>query len=758
MAPPASAAAPRTNNRGRWPRSSDRYEMEPLTVPATSPTVLLTLATTGEKPKASRVGKVMSEPEPTMVLMVPATRPAPTMASASSTDMERVYRSGRGALNTVRRPEGPVRDSGSEAVTDHHPVAVSRPGRCGGSSWVNPLASSQTAHEQITQVQGLSALSLDALTSVAYGPEAILVVLAVAGVGALHLILPITVAIVVLLTILVLSYRQVIDAYPSGGGAYAVARANLGHDASHVAAASLVVDYTLTVAVSIAAGVGQLTSAFPGLTSSTVPLCLGVLAFVTVLNLRGLGDTARAFLLPTMIFIVGILGIIAVGLVHPLALHAPQLGRPTTATRGLETVGVLLVLRGFAAGCSALTGVEAIANGVPLFREPRQVRAKRTEALLGLTLGAMLLGLAILALRFHIQPRSGQTVLSQIMGEAVGRHFAYYLVSLAVTAALALAANTSFGGLPVLASLLARDHYLPHIFTVRGDRQNYNHGIVVLALFSAVLLVAVNGATQRLIPMFAIGVFTGFTLSQVGLVVHWHRTRPPRWRQRAVINGVGALATAASTIIFLVSKFTSGGWVVVVAVVVFVTLFRHIHRYYARVADILGFSTVPPKPSTSAQTFVIVPVTTVSSLTARALSEAMSIGREVLAVTVAFADDDEQAEALSRQWDEWQPGVPLRVLRTEYASVVKPIVALIDEERATRDDQIVVLIPVVVPTHVRYRLLHNHMEVVLSAALRTRTDVIVARVPVSLNAEAPSDETPSTSPRRPEGEDTGLSQ
>ncbi len=475
-----------------------------------------------------------------------------------------------------------------------------RPGRGGTASSVwrllvgRPLPSSHMAHEEITQVQGLSALSLDALTSVAYGPEAILVVLAVAGAGSLHLILPITGAIVVLLAILVVSYRQVIDAYPSGGGAYAVSRSNLGTNASHVAAASLVVDYTLTVSVSIAAGVGQLTSAFPGLAPATVPLCLAALALITVLNLRGLGDSARAFLLPTLLFIVGLLAIIAVGLVHPLALHAPQLGHRSVATSGLEAVGVLLVLKAFAAGCSALTGVEAIANGVPLFREPRQTRAKHTEALLGLILGAMLLGLATLSVRFHIEPRSGQTALSQIMGEAVGRHAAYYVVSLAITAALALAANTSFGGLPLLASLLARDHYLPHFFLVRGDRQMYSNGIVVLALFSGGLLVAVGGNTQRLIPLFAIGVFTGFTLSQTGLVVHWWRTRPSRWRRRAVINGVGALATGVSTAVFLLTKFTSGGWVVLVAVVVFVTLFRRVHRYYARVAELLGFGTLPP--------------------------------------------------------------------------------------------------------------------------------------------------------------------
>src|SRR5580658_4782769 len=343
-----------------------------------------------------------------------------------------------------------------------------------------PLRARDISREQITPVEGLSALSLDALTSVAYGPEAIIVVLGVAGAGALHLVLPVTLAIVVLLAILVFSYRQVIDAYPGGGGAYAVSRSNLGRGASLVAGASLIVDYTLTVTVSVAAGVGALTSAFPSLSSGTVPLCLGILAVITLLNLRGLGETARAFLLPTMLFIVGLLAIIAVGLIHPLAVHAPLPGRSLLATHGLQTVGLLLVLKAFSAGCSALTGVEAIANGVPLFKQPRAVRAKRTELLLGLILGTMLIGLAVLAARWHIGPRSGQTVLSQIMAMAVGRGWAYYLVSITITIALALAANTSFGGLPILASLLARDNYLPHLFGVRGDRQVFANGIWVL--------------------------------------------------------------------------------------------------------------------------------------------------------------------------------------------------------------------------------------------------------------------------------------
>src|SRR5580693_7119168 len=256
--------------------------------------------------------------------------------------------------------------------------------------------------DRITPVEGLSALSLDALTSVAYGPEAIILVLAVAGAGALHLVLPITIAIVGLLAILVVSYRQVIDAYPGGGGAYAVSRANLGTNVSLVAAAALVVDYTLTVAVSIAAGVASLQSAYPSLNSATIPLCLGILLLITLLNLRGLGETARAFLLPTMVFIVGLLAVIAVGLIHPLGVNETQLGQSQLPTTGLKAVTILLVLKAFSAGCSALTGVEAIANGVPLFREPSAVRAKRTEMLLGLILGAMLLGLAVLAKKWHI--------------------------------------------------------------------------------------------------------------------------------------------------------------------------------------------------------------------------------------------------------------------------------------------------------------------------------------------------------------------
>jgi amino acid transporter len=609
-----------------------------------------------------------------------------------------------------------------------------------------PRSARGTGKEKITPVEGLSALSLDALTSVAYGPEAIILVLAVAGAGALHLILPITIAIVALLAILVFSYRQVIDAYPMGGGAYAVSRANFGAHTSLVAAASLVVDYTLTVAVSIAAGVAGLQSAFPSLDGATVPLCLGILVFIALLNLRGLGETARAFLLPTMVFIVGLLAIIAIGLIHPLGLNQAQPGTSELPTTGLKAVTILLVLKAFSAGCSALTGVEAIANGVPLFREPRTVRAKRTEMLLGLILGAMLLGLAVLAKRWHIGPRSGQTVLSQIMAMAVGRGWAYYIVTITITIVLALAANTSFGGLPVLASLVARDNYLPHLFTIRGDRQTFANGIVVLAVLAGALLVAVDGNTNTLIPLFAIGVFIGFTLSQAGLVVHWRKTRPPHWRRRATINGIGACITAIATIVFLISKFTEGAWVVVIAIPAFIFLFLRIHAYYERARKELHIDETPMHPEPK-HTLVIVPVNRVSRLTEHALCEAESLGQEVVAVTVVLRGGDDASrdgDRLRRHWRRWDPGVPLEVLHTDYASVVQPIVAYIDKVRTEHPEyQIVVLIPVIRPDKWRYRILHNQLDLVLSSALRNRDDIVVARVSVPLETEAPAPADPS---------------
>lgn len=371
---------------------------------------------------------------------------------------------------------------------------------------------------------------------------------------------------------------------------------------------------------------------------------------------------------------------------------------------------------------------------MPLFRQPRQARAKRTELLLGVILGLMLLGLAVLARRWHVAPRPGQTVLSQIMVTAAGRHWAYFVVTLAVTIVLALAANTSFGGLPVLASLLARDNYLPHVFALRDDRQVLAPGIVALGAMSALLLIASRGRTLTLIPLYAIGVFTGFTLSQAGLVVHWSRSRAQRWRQRAAINSTGAVVTGAATLVFLVTKFTEGAWVVVLAIPGFIVLFTRVKAYYQRAAEVLGLGMIPGPPQ-AGQTVVIVPVAGVSRLTQRAISEAVSISREVIAVTVvadSSGPGSRRARLLREQWARWDPGVPLRVLHTEYASVARPVVAFIDDLRESERKQVIVLIPVVIPDRLRYRLLHNHLDLILSTELRGRDDVIVARVPLRL--------------------------
>src|SRR5499427_7512551 len=492
------------------------------------------------------------------------------------------------------------------------------------------------AHK-LTTLGGIAALSLDALSSVAYGPEAIVLALVAAGAAAVREVVPVSVAIVILLLVLVLSYRQVIAVYPDGGGAYAVAKKNLGPRTSLLAAASLVVDYVLTVAVSLAAGAASLGSVFPSLSHNLLAVSLIGLAVLTVLNLIGIAESAKVLMLPTIVFVIAIAATIGVGLArdHPVKTIGQDLG-PIHAT---EALGIVVLLKAFAAGCSALTGVEAIANGVPQFREPRVKRAKRTEALLGTILGVMLLGLAVLADRWHIGPRSGQTVLSQIMAMAVGRNWAYYVMSLTITLVLALAANTSFGGLPVLASLLAKDHYLPHLFSLRDDRQVFAPGIWTLSLASAVLLIAVRGNVLTLIPLFAIGVFTGFTLSQSGLVVHWRRNRPPRWEFKAAVNGLGAAATAVATAVFILTKFTEGAWVVVIAVPAFIFLFTRIHRYYRRVGLALGLGEIPGRPEVR-PIMVVVLVAGVSRLAQYAVGEALSISEHVIAVTVVLEDAD----------------------------------------------------------------------------------------------------------------------
>jgi amino acid transporter len=590
--------------------------------------------------------------------------------------------------------------------------------------------------QRLTAVQGLAALSLDALSSVAYGPEAILIVLVAAGAAGLRYSLPVTGAIIVLLTALVVSYRQVIEAFPNGGGAYAVSKAHLGTQASLVAAASLIVDYVLNAAVGVSAGIEALTSAFPGLYGASVWLCLGTLAIITGLNLWGVSESAKVFTVPTVAFIAAMVAVILGGLfrAHPAVVLDTHFGAST------EAVGILLVLRAFASGCSALTGVEAIANAVPEFRKPRARRAQHTEVWLGILLGGMLIGLGILIKKFHVVPHSSITVLAQLTEASLGHNFIFYAIQLITMVLLALAANTSFGGLPVLAALLARDNFLPHMFGLRADRQVHRYGVVVLAVLAGALLAASNGNTQALVPLFAVGVFIGFTLSQFGMVRHWRTQRSRGWMSRAVINGVGAVLTAATTIIELVSKFTAGAWLIVLVIPSLVLLFTRVHRTYDRIGALLGIGQTPDPPAKH-ESLVVVPVASLSRLTAAGISTALSIGDEVIAVTVCFTDPEDEAADVSfrDRWENWHPNVPLITLRSTHRSIAKPIVKyLCDIEAKDKYHKLVVLIPEVQPRRFWDYLFFNQRGVILDRAIRRGTaSVVLCRLRYRLEQLAP---------------------
>lgn len=589
--------------------------------------------------------------------------------------------------------------------------------------WTTEDEQASEERHRLTVLQGLSALSLDALSSVAYGPEAIVLVLAAAGAGALGKALPVTIVITALLAVLVFAYRQVIAAHPEGGGAYAVSAQELGQRWSWLAAASLIVDYVLNVGVSVAAGIAALTSTFPVLHSKTLLLCLVVVAGLTAVNLRGVVESARLLIVPTVVFIVAVLGMIALDLVrsHPKTVTG---GAPLVSITG--TVGVWLLLRAFSAGCSALTGVEAIANAVPQFRQPRVRRAQRTEALLGMLLGLMLLGIAHAIGRFHLQPRGGVTVLDQLSAAAYGRGAVYYVFGIVTTIVLTLAANTSFGGLPVLLSLLARDNLLPHAFGLRGERPVFRYGVGLLGIAGAALLIAVDGDTQRLVPLFAIGVFIGFTLSQVGLARRAIRLRTRRWQFVAAADGVGALLTASAAVVFLATKFLAGAWVVVLTVPALMSLFGTVHRYYERVGQALGLGQIPPWPEADPG-LVIVPIGGVNHLTQQALSAALAMGHSVVAVSVQHSQT--QAEKLHREWEHWGCGVELVILHSPSHALIDPLVEFVLAEASDPRLRVSVLVPQIEPRRRRYQVLQNQRGRLLAAALRRRTDVVVATLP-----------------------------
>ena len=594
-----------------------------------------------------------------------------------------------------------------------------------------PVPTSEQAHERLSNPAAIGAFGLDALSSVAYGPDEILYVLLLAGSAGLALDIPIAMAIAALLAIVAFSYRQTIHAYPQGGGSFTVASENLGRTAGLVAAAALMVDYLTTVAVSVTAGVAAIVAFFPRLDDVRVTVDVVAIVVLMLVNLRGVREAGAAFILPTYVFIGSIAALLVVGGVRELTGHAPAALHPTPAAT--EALSAFIVLRAFAGGCTAMTGVEAIANGVPAFRPPESRNAARTLTLLALLLGALFLGVAILGHRIGAVPTDQTNVLAQI-GQAVAPNTPlYYLVQVSAATILLLAANTSFNGFPRLAAVMARDDYFPHQFSHRGLRLAYSNGIVAIGVLAILLVVAFGGSTHALIPLFAVGVFLCFTLSQAGMVVHWLRLRGPNWRPKLVINAVGALTTGVVTVIVAGTKFAGGAWIVLVLIPMLVAGFWFIHRHYLLARQQLASPPPPHRPEIRQR--VVLPVRELNRVAAAALEYALSItdAERITAVHVADEEDEDgSADDLRRRWSTWAPDVELRIVPSPYREVIAPLLDVIRQCQEECEGPVTVMIPEVLPHTWYEEPLHNHLAIALKLALLYQPGTVVTSVPVRL--------------------------
>ncbi|MHB1861541.1 MAG: APC family permease [Gemmatimonadaceae bacterium] len=605
-----------------------------------------------------------------------------------------------------------------------------------------PLSSDRLEHERLNKKTALAVLSSDAISSVAYATEQILIVLAVLGTMALRYVLPISAVIVGLLMLVALSYRQTIFAYPNGGGSYTVAKDNLGVGPGLVAAAALLTDYILTVAVSISSGVAAITSAYPALAPWTVTLCVLAIALLAVVNLRGVRESGAAFSVPTYIFIVSMLALLGVGMVRLAYGHTPapavgpvrvdivSQGRGAALGGGFAGFAlVFLLLRAFAEGCVAMTGTEAISNGVTAFRNPASKNAATTLGWMAAILGVFFIGTSYLAHRYGVMPSANETVLSQLGRHVFGGGWAYYMLQYSTFAVLVLAANTAFADFPRLSSLLAEDRYMPHQLAARGDRLAFSNGIVALSLVAIVLVWLFHGDTSALIPLYAIGVFLCFTLSQAGMVKHWFKVRSKGWGWRATLNGLGALATALVFVVQIATKFVHGAWIVVLIIPLIIWMLVAIHRHYVRFAEEIRYT--GQAPLMFMHHTVVVPVSSITKATAGALVYATTISEDVRAVTVGV--DPAGTEALRAQWDAWDIDVPLVVLESPYRSVIRPIVDYVKGLEARDEaDLVTVIVPEIVPHHWWEHLLHNKTALYIRTALMFRPKVVVTSVPYLL--------------------------
>ncbi|MCY0876262.1 MAG: APC family permease [Firmicutes bacterium] len=594
-----------------------------------------------------------------------------------------------------------------------------------------PKKSRELVNERLSKLKALPILSSDALSSVAYGYEASLTEMAFLGTAGLWLGVPIMGVITLLLIALILSYLQVIKVYPGGGGAYAVASAQFGKIAGLVAGSALLIDYTLTVAVSVSSGVAALTSAYPGALPYTVPMCIACILIIMVVNLRGINESASAFMWPTYAFIVSMIVLVGVGFFQ---LSKTGFSTPQTPVFGLIPKGfsILLILRAFASGCSALTGIEAISNATPQFREPTIRNAQKTLLMLGLLLAVMYLGTGLLAFKLGIQVNPDVTVLSQMATHFFHNGWFYYFIQFSTFAVLVLAANTSYSGFPILAALMARDGFMPHMFMLRGDRLGYSNGIFILSMLAIILVIAFRGNTNALIPLYAIGVFLSFTLAQSGMIKHWVKTRASGWAIRGAINSFGAFLSAIVTVVFSIAKFSQGAWIVLILLPLIVYFGLKVRRHYRAIADNLriDMTKIRPRPHS---TTVIVPIAGINRVVASTLSYALSVSDQVVAFYVAF--DDEAIERMEEKWATWGTGIRLVTARSQYRSVVRPLLRFLNtiENWEGQPENVIVAIPQFIAKRWWHNILHNQTSLLLRTILLYRKDIIVTTVPYHLS-------------------------
>jgi amino acid transporter len=592
-----------------------------------------------------------------------------------------------------------------------------------------PIPSHLAHHERLSRVTGLAVLSSDALSSVAYATDFIVATLIVAGTAALVYAIPISLVITALLAVVAFSYRQTIHAYPTGGGAYRVAKENISPLAGLIAAASLLVDYTLTVSVSISAGVLAITSAFPSLDPYRVELCLFFLAMLTVGNLRGLKESGRIFAIPTYFFVVCVFTLIAAGLYRyftgdlvPIEHHPDALGE----ARPLTT---FLLLTAFANGCTAMTGVEAVSDGVPAFRAPEARNAAATLVTMAMLAIAMFLGITFLAHAYQVIPTPAESGVSQLGRAVFGGGPIYYLVQAATTLILVLAANTAYADFPRLASIVSRDGFLPRQFMNQGDRLAFSNGILVLSAFAALLIIVFGGDTQSLLPLYMIGVFISFTLSQTGMVIHWRQTREPGWKTSALINGFGAVTTGVVLIIVAVTKTFEGAWIVLVLIPIIVMLFRATRRHYDHVGAQLTLRNYTPQRKV--HNTVLIPIGGIQRAVVEALRYAETLSDDVRGVYVDV--DPAATDQVQREWATWGGRTQLIVLPSPYRSVMEPLLEYIEQvENERPDDYVTVILPEFVPARWWQHLLHNQRALLIKGALLFRPNTVVTSVPFHL--------------------------